>query len=196
MPWIAAIVPHDAVWQKAERLGLGGVFDEIGRILTGFDLPVLEVRNANSGKVVREMIDERFDLAGDWAQEERGQGDIDWIKRLTVNGSTLAVGVELQVSGRGGGSHLTDIIHLRAGLAEAEDGRIDIAVMVVPTDRLAYYLTDRVEGVTQVRKYLKQMKADEDLPLLVVAIEHDGPGLALPKQRKRSSTTEYPTTPE
>ena len=184
MPWIAAVVQHDAVWQKAERLGLVGILDEIGRILTGFELLVLEKRNANGGATLRRMLDERFEQADGWEKEERGTGDIDWIKRIVANSSTIAVGVELQVSGRGGGSHLTDIIHLRAGLAEADDGRIDLAVMVVPTDRLAYFLTDRVEGVSQVRKYLKQMKADEDLPLLVVAIAHDGPGAALPKQPK------------
>jgi hypothetical protein len=195
VPWITTIVPYDAVWQKAERLGIVELIDEIGRIVTGFDLRVLEKRNDNSGKEVRKVLDERFRKAGGWLKEERGAGDIDWIKRIEVNGSTIAVGVELQVSGRGGGSHLTDIIHLRAGLAESEDGRIDVAVMVVPTDLLAKYLTDRVEGVSQVRKYLRQMKA-EDLPLLLIAIEHDGPGQALPKQLKRSAGMIYPTTPE
>jgi hypothetical protein len=185
VPWIAAIVPHDAAWQRAERLGLVSVFDEIGRILTGFTLLLREKTDANSGAEVRKVLDQRFQNAGGWVKEERRTGDIDWIKRLTVDGVTVAVGVELQVSGRGGGSHLTDIIHLRAGVAEPDDGRIDIAVMVVPTDRLARYLTDRVEGLTQVRKYLKQMKADEDLPLILVAIDHDGPGPALPKRPKR-----------
>ena len=55
--------------------------------------------------------------------------------------------------------------------------------MVVPTDLLARYLTDRVEGMSQVKKYLRQMRAD-DLPLLLLGIEHDGHGTALPKQPK------------
>ena len=61
--------------------------------------------------------------------------------------------------------------------------------------RLAVFLTDRVEGITQVRRYLTQMRAD-DLPLLVIAIEHDGPGSALPKQPKKPAGIPYPKTPE
>jgi Trk K+ transport system NAD-binding subunit len=53
----------------------------------------------------------------------------------------------------------------------------------VPSDRLATFLTDRVEGIAQVRKYLRAMGA-EDLPILVIAIEHDEQGLALMKQPK------------
>jgi hypothetical protein len=184
MARIVELACYDAAWQKAERLGLLDVMAEIANIIGGCRLDVFPTRNMNSGKVVREMLDAEFKRAGGWLKEERGGGDIDWIKRIIVNGSTIAVGVELQVSGRGGGSHLTDIIHLRAGLAESEDARIDVAVMVVPTDLLARYLTDRVEGITQVKKYLRQMRAD-DLPLLVLGIEHDGLGTALPKQPKR-----------
>ena len=184
MPWITAVVPYNAVLEKVERLALFRILDEVGQILTGFSLTVLEERNKNGGKAVREMLDICF-LERGWIPEEEGMGDIDWIKRIAIDGVTIAVGVELQVSGRGGGSHLSDIIHLRAGLTEAGDGRIDIGLLVVPTDRLAVYLTDRVEGITKVKGYLKSMKA-EDLPLLVLALEHDGPGPALPKQQKRS----------
>jgi hypothetical protein len=182
VPWITTVVAYDAVLAKVERLDLGGVLDEVGQILTGFDLRVREERDANGGAAVRRMLDARFGDA-DWLCEERGRGDIDWIKRVRINGVAIAVGVELQVSGRGGGSHLTDIIHLRAGLAEPDDGRIDIGILVVPSDRLATFLTDRVEGIAQVRKYLRAMGA-EDLPILVIAIEHDEQGLALMKQPK------------
>ena len=194
MPWITAVVPYNAVLEKIERLGLFSALDEVGRIVTGFDLEILEQRNMNGGAAVRRMLDARFE-AGGWIREERGTGDIDWIKRMTGNGTTVAIGLELQVSGRGGGSHLSDIVHLRAGLSEAKDGRIDVGILVVPTDRLAVFLTDRVEGITQVKRYLTQMRAD-DLPLLVIAIEHDGPGAALPKQPKRPAGIPYPKTPE
>jgi hypothetical protein len=185
VPVITAVVCYNAVMEKVDRLGLWTVLDEIGRILTNFDLRVLERRNSNGGAVVRKLLDGRFRAAG-WISEERGTGDIDWIRRVQANGSTVAIGLELQVSGRGGGAHLSDIIHLRAGLAEAGDGRIDIGVLVVPTDLFAFYLTDRVEGIGQVRKYIRSLNA-EDLPLLLIAIEHDGPGDALPKQTKRTS---------
>jgi hypothetical protein len=191
MPKIVELACYDAAWRRIERLGLLDVMAEIANIIGGFRLDVLPTRNMNSGMVVREMLDDEFRRAGGWLKEERGGGDIDWIKRLIVNGHTIAVGVELQVSGRGGGSHLTDIIHLRAGLAEADDARIDVAVMVVPTDLLARYLTDRVEGISQVKKYLRQMRAD-DLPLLLLGIEHDGHGTALPKQPKSKAGAAAP----
>ena len=53
----------------------------------------------------------------------------------------------------------------------------------MPSDRLASFLTDRVEGIAQARKYVRAMGA-EDLPILVIAIEHDGEGVALLKQPK------------
>jgi hypothetical protein len=184
MPKITTLVAYNAVQERIDRLGLAPLIEEVKNIVGGFELRVLEQRDANGGREVRKLIDVRFRQAG-WLQEERGRGDIDWIKRETVNGTTVAVGVELQVSGRGGGSHLSDISHLRAGLAEAQDGRIDIGILIVPTDRLAVYLTDRVEGLTQVQRYVRQMSA-ENLPLLLIAIEHDGPGAALPKQPKKA----------
>jgi hypothetical protein len=188
VPWIAGIVPYNAVVERIERLGLSAVLNEVGHILTDFNLTVAEQRDTNGGAEVRTRIDARFRAAG-WTKEERGTGDIDWIKRVVVDGTTLAVGVEVQVSGRGGGSHLSDLTHLATAITQ--EGRIDVAVMVVPTDRLAVYLTDRVEGISKVQQYVKAIKAT-DLPILVVAIEHDGPGPALPKQRKRSSGAAEP----
>jgi hypothetical protein len=38
VPWITTVVAYNAVLAKVERLDLGGVLDEVGQILTGFDL--------------------------------------------------------------------------------------------------------------------------------------------------------------
>ena len=73
MPWITTVVAYDAVLAKVDRLDLLGVLDEVGRILTEFDLRVHEERDANGGAAVRKMLDARFDNA-DWLCEERGQG--------------------------------------------------------------------------------------------------------------------------
>jgi len=62
------------------------------------------------------------------------------MKTKTVNGTTLRLEVEVQVSARSD-LLIRDVIHLRDSL---EQGRIDIGIIVVPSDRLGPFLTDRV----------------------------------------------------
>lgn len=91
----------------------------------------------------------------------------------------MCVGVEIQVSGRSD-LVVVDVIHLRKAITE---GKIDIAVLVVPSDRLRVFLTDRGPEVADARPHVREARGD-DLPLLLFAIEHDGPGPALAKQPK------------
>jgi hypothetical protein len=170
--------PYNGVRERIERLGLGPLLDELRDILQGFDLRVKETRDANGGAAVRRLIDERFDRATGWAKKQTG--DVDWTKCITVNGTRVCVGVEVQFSAR---SDLVviDLIHLRkAGV----DGKIDVAVLVVPSDRLGLFLTDRGPKMADAKRHVREARAD-DLPLLVIALEHDGPGPALAKQAKR-----------
>jgi len=90
--------------------------------------------------------------------------------------------VEIQVSGR---SDLisVDLIHLRKELLQ---GKIDLAVLVVPSDRLGNFLTDRVAKLSDAKRHIEMARA-EDMPFILMAIEHDGPGPCLPKQPKKSS---------
>ena len=64
------------------------------------------------------------------------------------------------------------------------DGKIDVAVLVVPSDRLGVFLTDRGPKMADAKRHVREARAD-DLPLLLIALEHDGPGPALAKQAKR-----------
>jgi len=100
-------------------------------------------------------------------------------ERREANGGA-AVGVEIQFSARSD-LIVVDIIHLRKALT---DGKIDVAVLVVPSDRLAVFLTDRGPKMADAKRHVREARAD-DLPLLIVALEHDGPGTALAKQPKR-----------
>ena len=63
---------------------------------------------------------------------------MDWTKSQAVNCRPrhICIGVEIQVSGR---SDLlsVDFIHLRNQLLQ---GEIDLAVLIVPGDKLGYYL--------------------------------------------------------
>jgi hypothetical protein len=106
-------------------------------------------------------------------------GGVDWIKRQAINGRPryICIGVEVQVSGRSDVMSV-DLIHLRNELLQ---GKIDLAVLVVPSDRMAYFLTDRVARLSEAKRHIEVARA-EDMPFILIAIEHDGPGIALRKQ--------------
>lgn len=177
MPRIVEEQYYDGARERIERLGLSPLLGELRDILAGFNLEVKEERDANGGAAVRRLIDARFPAS--WTNVQTG--DIDWAKCLTVNGTRVCLGVEIQMSAR---SDLVviDVIHLRRAL---ETGQIDVGVLVVPSDRLGVFLTDRGPRMSDAKRHVREARA-EDLPLLLIALEHDGPGPALAKQVKRS----------
>lgn len=93
----------------------------------------------------------------------------------------MCIGVEVQVSAR---SDLVviDILHLRNAI---ENGSIDVGVIIVPSDTMAYYLTDRCPSLRETVNALEHSMRGQNLPIVVIAIEHDGPGAALPKRKRR-----------
>ena len=99
-----------------------------------------------------------------------------------VNGTTVCVGVEVQVSARSD-LLVVDMIHLTAAFRE---GRLDAGVVIVPSDKLSRYLTDRSPCFSDAKKHARAARL-EDSPLIVLAIEHDGPGPALAKQPKKAT---------
>ena len=169
---------YNGALQKLERLGLRGLIDEIRSVLTGFPLLVQETTDSNGGAALRKLIDQGFESAGGWTKKVTG--DVDWTKCHTVNGTQVCVGVEVQVSARSD-LLVMDIVHLRDAI---EAGLIDVAVLVIPSDRLSNFLTDRAPSMSDAKRHVGHAKAD-DLPLILMAVEHDGPGQALVKQKKR-----------
>jgi hypothetical protein len=185
MPRITDEDNYGAALEKMQRLGLQPLYEEIKEILTGFTMLVKEAKDANGGAAVRKIMDARFVAAGGWTQKITG--DIDWSKCHTVNGTSVCIGVELQFSARSD-LIIMDIVHLRRALT---GGAIDVGVLVVANDRLGPYLTDRGPRIADARRLIKEGRT-EDLPLVVIGLEHDGPGPALPKQPKRSSKRSKP----
>lgn len=159
---------------------MAGLIDEVRSILTEFTLLVEESKDANGAAVVRKALDSRFEASGGWTRQVTGSAD--WTKTKTVNGTTLCVQVEVQVSARSD-SLIRDVIHLRDSL---ERGELDIGIVVVSSNRMGSFLTDRVPKLSDALRTMKEARAEE-LPFLVIAIEHDGPGPALPKHKKRKS---------
>ncbi len=68
MPKIAEedLISYSGAIEKITRLGLTTLFEELREILIGFDLLVNEEKDANGGKTLRKMLDERFQKKGDW----------------------------------------------------------------------------------------------------------------------------------
>lgn len=182
MPRIVSEQAFDGAEALIQRLGLDELLGEVRRIVTGFELLIEERKDANGSKVLRTLIDKQFVAAGGWKQKRAG--GVDWIKAQAINSRPryICVGVEIQVSGR---SDLlsVDLIHLRKELLQ---GKIDLAILVVPSDKLGYFLTDRVAKLSEAQRHIEMARA-EDMPFVLIAIEHDGAGPALPKQGKRSS---------
>lgn len=134
--------------------------------------------DANGGAAVRKLIDKRFQSAGGWTNKIAG--DIDWTKCLKLNGTRVCFGVEVQVSARSD-LLVVDMIHLTAAFRA---GSLDVGAVIVPSNRLSRFLTDRGPSIADAKRHASVARL-EDSPLILLAIEHDAPGLALAKQYKR-----------
>jgi len=177
MPRIAEERNYNGVEVRIKRLGLQPLVDEVRTIATGFSLLVREEKDANGGAAVRELIDARFANATGWTKTQ--SGGVDWVKCQVVNGTSVCVGVEVQFSARSD-LLVMDIIHLRKAIS---DGRIDVGILMVPSDCLGRFLTDRGPKFSDATRHVHESRS-EDLPIIVMAVEHDGPGAALAKRTK------------
>src|SRR6185295_7224266 len=178
MPRIVEEIYYDGARERLDRLGLAPLIEEIKAVVSGFELFVKEKTDANGGAAVRKFLDAQFKSVGGW--KNRTTGDIDWYKCHQVNGTTVCIGVEVQVSARSD-LLVMDMIHLTAAFRE---GRLDVGVVIVPSDKLSRFLTDRGPCISDDKRHAKAARL-EDSPLILFAIEHDGPGPPLKKQRKR-----------
>jgi len=179
MPQIVEEVYYDGAKERINRLGLNPLIGEIKSALAGFQLLVKEQIDANGGAAVRKLIDAQFDQLGGWTKKV--SGDIDWTKCKTVNGTRVCIGVEVQVSARSD-LLVMDMIHLHTAF---RDGRIDVGLIIVPSDKLSRFLTDRAPCLSDAKRHAKAARL-EDSSLVLFAIEHDGAGPSLAKQPKKA----------
>jgi hypothetical protein len=170
---------------KVCRLALADLFLEIQQILFDTKIELLEVPEANGAGVIRERIDEQFVKAGDWTKTVAG--GLDWVKRLKYN-QTLAVkmGVEVQVSARSD-LLIRDLVHIRNALQE---GVIDIGVIIVSSHKMQTFLTDRTPSLRDAIRYVeKEFPEAQKTPMILIAVEHDGPSdTPLPKKTTNRGT--------
>jgi hypothetical protein len=172
-------VAYNGFYEKTKRLGLESVLEETRRILSDFSLLVLEKKDSNGGAALRELIDDRFIAETGWTKKQTG--DVDWTKCHQVNGTQVCLGVEVQMSARSD-MLVMDVHHIRASMIA---GRIDVGVLAIPSDILGPFLTDRAPCLSDAKRHVEMARAT-DLPLLLIALTHDGPGDALKKRYKRT----------
>lgn len=179
---ITKVKYYDGARQKICRLGIADLYLELQDILLGTVIRLLEEKDANGAAEVRKAVDAAFEAAKDW--KKITAGGIDWIKRLRYNQTLMVrIGVELQVSARSD-LLVRDIIHLRNSV---DRGEIDVGIVVVPDDRMQVYLPDRTPSYRDAIRYIEEeFREAMNYPLVVLAVEHDGPGPALKKQERKS----------
>lgn len=165
-------IPYNGSEQRIARLNLVPLVDEVRGILKNIKVKIKEQRHANSGGVLRKLIDEKFEQAGGWLR--RTSGASDWKKCVEIDGVTVCIEVEVQVSAR---SDLVviDIYHLRRSI---QAGEIDLGILIVPSDRLTPFLKSRQPSLKETQRAIEETDAHR-IPLLVIAVEHDGAGPAL-----------------
>ncbi len=168
--------------ERITKLGLADLFIELQEILLTTPVYILEEKDANGGAEVRKLIDASFEARDDWVKKTTG--DVDWSKRIRYNRSFLAtIGVEIQVSARSD-LLIRDLVHIRNNL---QQGRIEVGIIVVPNVTFQNYLPDRTPSLKDAVKYIEEEFVEaQNYPIVVMAIEHDGPGEALKKQGRKS----------
>jgi hypothetical protein len=186
VPRITDELSYGVAREKIARLDLTPLYEELRQIVGSFQLRVKEQRDANGSAEVRKMFDAAFTMASEW----RGikSGGIDWSKCLTINGAQVCLGVEVQFSGRSDSGIIMDLIHLRTAITR---GLIDVGVLIVASNNLGVYLTDRTPRLRDVERHISE--GYQLFPILVLGVEHDGVGPALPKRPKGKG---YPSAPE
>lgn len=168
--------------ERITKLGLANLFIEIQEIILSTQVFLLEKKDANGGGALRKLLDKSFEDRQDWTKITAG--DIDWTKKIRYNRSFIAkVGVEVQVSARSD-LLIRDLVHIRNNL---ENGEIEVGVIIVPSNLLQVYLPDRTPSIKDAVKYIEEEFTEAKRnPIVLVAIEHDGAGEALKKQKRKS----------
>ena len=179
--------------ERLDRLGLTNVWKELANILTNFQLCLDKRDNTDRGIVLRKLIDARFRSTTGW--KGKRSGGVNWTRCHKILDVHVCLGAQIQLSVSAESDLLlVDLQYLRDEIAA---GRIDVGVIVVPSDKLAYFLAD---GVVQYSDAVRAVERTQTsyLPLAVLALEHDGPGPSLIKgqsghRRKRTAKKETST---
>ena len=173
---------YDGSCEKISRLGMSDMLFELLNMLMDTKIFLEEKKDANSGMVIRRKIDGMLEGAEDWVK--MATGDLDWVKsKKTTLTTTIKMGVEIQISARSD-LVIRDLVHMRENM---KLGRVEVVVLVVPSDRMSKFLPDRSPSLSGTLRYIeKEFDEIQQFPLVLISVEHDGVGKPLPKQKRRS----------
>lgn len=177
---------YDGARDKICRLGLADLFLEVQETIFRTAISLEEAPEANGAAVIREALDASFEKSKTWKQTKAG--GVDWAKQIRINAKYITkLGVEIQVSARSD-LLIRDIVHLRNSLQE---GSIDVGVIIVPDDRMQRFLPDRTPAFRDAVRYIeKEFKEATTFPIVIIAVEHDSPGRALAKKKRKAEIGE------
>lgn len=164
--------------QKIARLGLTDLFLNVQEIVLETRVTLIESVRANRAGRIKKEINASFFSRKDWVQTKAGA--IHRGRRLFDNRNCRPIlGVQIQVSARSD-LLIRDVVHLRNSLQKAE---IDVGVIVVPDDRMQKFLPARTPSFSDAVRYIEvEFKEAMTFPIVVMGIEHDSPGKAIPKK--------------
>ncbi len=181
--------------ERLNRLGLTNVWKELENILTNFQLCFDKRDDTDSEIVLRKLIDARFRSTSGW--KGKRFGGVNWTRCHKIGEIRVCLGAQIQLSVSAESDLLlVDLQYLRDEIA---GGKIDVGVIVVPSDKLAYFLTNGVVRYSDAVRAVERAQASY-LPLVVLALEHDGLGPSLIKGqpghvKKRTAKKETSTMP-
>lgn len=142
--------------ERLDRLGLSNVWKELESILTNFQLCLdKQDNNIDGGIVLRKLIDARFRSTSGWKGKRSGQ--VNWTRCYKIRDVHVCLGVQVQLSVSAESDLLLiDLQYLRDEIA---DGKIDVGAIVVPSDKLARFLTDGVVRYSDAVRAIERMQA-------------------------------------
>lgn len=179
---ITEIKYYSGSLERITKLGLSALFLETQIIFLDTKIYLEEKKDANGAAEVRKMVDATFVSIGGW--EKAQTGDVDWIKKFRYNRTLIAsIGVEVQLSARSD-LLVRDLVHIRNAI---QQGIIEVGVIVVPSDKMQNYLPDRTPSFRDaIRIFETEFPEAQKYPMVLMAVEHDGEGVALAKQKRKS----------
>lgn len=179
---ITEIKYYSGSLERITKLGLSALFLEAQAIFLDTKVYLLESKDANGAAEIRKMVDASFTSSGGW--EKAQTGDVDWIKKFRYNRTLIAsIGVEVQLSARSD-LLIRDLVHLRNAI---QNGIIEVGLIVVPSDKMQNYLPDRTPSFRDAKRIFEvEFPEAQNIPLVLMAVEHDGEGPPIIKQKRKS----------
>lgn len=172
--------------RRVDRLGLSPVLEELRAVLTSDVVSSPRGARSTGPVTARKSLEQRFRGAQGWIPKRRGT--IHWMKSRVVEGRRFCLGVSIHFSAKSEFA-IIDLLNIRKAIV---GGQVDVGVLIVPGNQPGAPTGARAR-MRDVKRCVIDARVD-DLPLILIGLELDGPGQALAK-RAENGPDVYPTGP-